>query len=288
MNGATEPGIYPGMSEAEYRATRGWNWSVIRKFKRSAAHARVEMLAPPEPNEEMTFGHAFHRLVLEPDTFEREFVVVPEDAPRRQGKANMDWWAQFDEANKGRGRLTSKEAATLFSMRDGLLANPRVAELLAQPRALRELVVVWDDPEFNVRCKGKLDLVAPWKGRTVVADLKSERDASDWWFAKDLDTYDWAGQIVWYTDGLQRVAPVQGGERIPYFLVVEKEPPFAAVVYELGQASREVARAQGRELLRRAVQAERDGLWPGYRDGLIELPTYALNRVWSQSEGGAR
>lgn len=272
------------MSEVDYRATPGWNWSVIRKFKRSAAHARSAQLEQPEPSDEMNLGNAFHCLMLRPGDFENEYVAVPPDAPRRQGKANLEWWSAFEAANPGKARLTAPEMSDLLAWRDGLLSNARAAELLAAPRALREVVVVWDDEEFGVRCKAKLDLVAPWRGRTVIADLKTTRNAESWSFAKDLDTYDWASQIVFYRDGLQTVAPVQGGERIPYFLAVEKEPPYCGVVYELGQASRDAARSQAREMLRRAVEAEREGRWPGYPDSVIELPTYALNRTWGGRE----
>jgi hypothetical protein len=276
-----EPGIYPGLSYAEYDQIRGLNWSVLRRFKKSAAHARAEQLAPPEPSDDMNFGQAFHTLVLEPSKFEERYVLVPEDAPARRSKVDKEWWAVFEEANKGRERIRQEELAELQTMVNGLYANRRAQELLTDPRALREVVVVWDwsDGKTTVRCKGRIDLVSRWQGVSIVADVKTSRDAGPWSFGKDLDSYDWAGQIVWYTDGLQTVRPMQGGERIPYFLVVEKEAPFCGVVYELGQASREAARAQARRLIGRYVEAERTGLWPGYPDGVIELPSYALNRT---------
>jgi hypothetical protein len=280
-----EPGIYPGLTYNEYDQIRGLNWSVLRRFKKSAAHARAEQLAPPEPSDDMDFGNAFHTLVLEPAKFDERYVIVPEDAPARRSKVDKEWWAVFEEENKGRERVKPVELAELRRMRDGLYANPRAAELLTDPRALREVVVVWDWIDtsvpggYSVRCKGRIDLVSRWQGVSIVADVKTARDAGTWSFGKDLDTYDYAGQIVWYRDGLQSVRPMQGGERIPYFLVVEKEEPFCGVVYELGQASREAGRAMALRLMARYVEAERSGLWPGYPDGVLELPSYALNRT---------
>lgn len=274
-----EPGIYPGLTYSEYDQIRGLNWSVLRRFKKSAAHARAEQLAPPEPTEDMDTGHALHTLVLEPASFDERYVIVPEDAPARRSKADKEWWAVFNEENKGRERIRPAELAELRRMRDGLYANPRAAELLTDPRALREVVIVWDDPEYGVRCKGRIDLVSRWQGVSIVADVKTARDAGQWSFGKDIDTYDYAGQITWYRDGLQAVRPMQGGERIPYFLVIEKEEPYCGVVYELGQASREAGRAAARRFLARYVEAERTGQWPGYPDGVIELPSYALNRT---------
>lgn len=276
MSDTIEPGIYPGMSQAEYNALPGVHWSVLRRFKKSAMHARTMELKPPEPTAPMELGTAFHRLVLEPKSFEEEYIIVPEDAPRRQGKANLEWWARFDEEHKGKGRLKKKELDELLAMKAGLYANERAAELLNDPKALREVAVIWDDPKHKVRCKGKLDLVAQWQGISIVADVKTTRDASAHWFARDLDTYDYAGQIVWYVDALNVLSPLEGAERVPYFLAVENDEPWCGVVYELGAASRDQARIDAGKYLDRYVEATNEGRWPGYPDGVIELPSWSF------------
>src|SRR5262245_33279620 len=232
------PGVYPGLSYDEYDRIRGINWSVLRRFKKSAAHARSEMIEPPEPSEAQEFGQAFHRLVLEPARFDQDYVLVPDDAPTRRSNAGKQWWAVYEEQTKGKTRLTSAQWQELQRLRDSLMRNALAAELLSEPKALREVVVVWDDQEAGERCQGRLDLVTRSVGRTVVADVKTDMDASARKFSYHLDDYDWAGQIQWYVDGLQSVAPVRGGERVPMFIVVEKEPPYCCVVYELGLVSR--------------------------------------------------
>lgn len=273
------PGVYPGMTYDQYDRLRGLNWSVLRRFRKSAAHARSEMVEPPEPTEAQDFGQAFHRLILEPDRFADEYVLVPEDAPTRRSNAGKQWWDIFKEETKGKSRLMPGQWAELQRLRESVYQNATAAELLADPRALREVAVVWDDPATGVRCKGRLDLVSRSQGRSVVVDVKTDADASAWRFAQHLDAYDWAGQIMWYVDGLQAVAPMRGGERIPLFVAVEKEPPYCCVTYELGQTSREVARQHARRYMSRYVEAQRTGLWPGYEDAVIELPGYVLNRV---------
>jgi PDDEXK-like domain of unknown function (DUF3799) len=272
-------GIYPGLTYDEYDRIRGVNWSVLRRFKKSAAHARSEMIEPPEPSEAMEFGQAFHRLVLEPSRFDEEYVLVPDDAPTRRSNAGKAWWEAYEEQTKGKTRLTSKAWEELQRLRAALFANATAAELLSDPKALREVAVVWDDAETGERCKGRLDLVSRSTGRSVVADVKTDADASAWKFSAHLDSYDWAGQLQWYVDGLQTVAPMRGSERVPLFVVVEKEPPYCAVVYELGRTSRDVARQHARRYMSRYIQAQRTGLWPGYQDAVIELPAYVLNRM---------
>ena len=270
------PGFYPGMSNEDYRQARGTNWSVLRKFKKSAKHARAAQLKPQPPTKEMVLGQAFHALVLEPERFAKEFVKVPEDAPRRQGKANMEWWERFDKENGGRLRISDSDWTEIHCWRTGLYDNPRAAELLNDPKAYRECAIVWDDPETGIRCKGRLDLVARWQGISVVADVKTTQDATPFSFGKDLDYFDYAGQIMFYLDGLNTIRPLGGGERVPYFLAVEKQEPFDAVVYELGQASREQARINARTYLTRYAEAQKHGAWPGLQDGVIELPAYAF------------
>lgn len=273
------PGFYPGLSYDEYDRIRGLNWSVLRRFKKSAAHARSEQIEPPEPSEEMEEGNALHTMLLEPGRFTTDYVIVPEEAPTRRSNAGKAWWEEFERATAGKTRLTSDQLERIQRWRDSVYTNALATELLNDPRALKECVIVWDDPEFEVRCKGRIDLAAPSQGRSIVADVKTTIDAGPWWFGKALDDYDWAGQIMWYTDGLQTVRPLQGAERIPYFIAVEKKAPFCTVVYELGQSSREVARQQARRYMQRWVEAERQGFWPGYPDAVIELPVYVLNRV---------
>jgi exodeoxyribonuclease VIII len=272
------PGIYPGMTQAEYNRIPGLHWSTLRRFKKSAKHARSQELHPPDATSAQEFGNAFHRMVLEPDRFAEEYVVRPEDAPRRQGKANLEWWAKFEAANEGKAVITKKEMDELTAMRDGLFENERAAELLTDRKALHEVVIVWDVERNGkkIRSKGKLDLVARWQGLSVVADVKTTSDASPHWFSRDLDKYDWAGQIVWYTDGLNAVSPLEGAERVPYFLAIEKEAPHDAVVYELGQASRDQARVDAGKYLDRYVEASEADYWPGLPDGTIELPSWAF------------
>lgn len=272
------PGIYPGLTYAEYDQIRAINWSVLRKFRRSPAHARLQMTDPPEPTDEADTGNAFHRFVLQPEEFAKEYLVVPADAPGRRSNKDKEWWRQFEEENKGRTLLTAKELEELAAWRDGLYRSENVRTLLDDPDARRELTIVWKDSDTGLLCKGRIDLVSRALGATMVVDFKTAVDASDFGFRSAISRFGYAGQIMFYSDGLNVLAPMpKGSSRTPAFVPVEKTPPYCARVLSLGIASQEAARQQWRDFLKMYREAVEQNYWPGYPDGEIDLPKWALN-----------
>jgi hypothetical protein len=268
------PGLYPGVSYDEYSRWPAVNWSVLSKFKRSAAHARQEITAPPDGSDAMALGSATHCAVLEPEKFQRDYVVVPEDAPQKRSRVDKIWWAEYERANSDRTIITQKEHDLVVKMQQAVYTNPLATELLTARGALKEVGVRWDDPDTGIACKARVDLVSRCaKFGSVVVDFKTIIDAARWAFSGFIAKYTWADQLQWYCDGLSVVSPYT---RTPMFIVVEKEPPYCAVVYDLELTSQEQARLDWTTCLKRYQEAIEKNLWPGYPDGSIGLPLYAF------------
>jgi hypothetical protein len=126
--------------------------------------------------------------------------------------------------------------------------------------------------ECGLYCKARPDLVSNVEGMTRVIDLKSTRDADPYNFSRAISTYNYAGQLAFYMRGLDAVAP---WDRSAAFIAVEKDPP-VAVCYDLGPASLEIGKDEVKKALAAFVECEASQKWPGYPDGVLDLPAWRL------------
>ena len=127
---------------------------------------------------------------------------------------------------------------------------------------------MWKDPETGLMCKGRIDLLTTYEGDQVVCDLKSTRDASPHSFARDMALYGYFRSLAWYQLGL---AVLTGEEFMCALVAVEKQPPYATVVYELDDRSVAIGQRHMRNVLTDYAKAVADDYWPGYGEGLVPL-----------------
>lgn len=267
-------GIYQNVSDAAYAALDAVNVSTLLHFAAGTpAHVRARMLKAPEPTPAMTFGTAFHALVLEPEKFRRLYVEAPK--LDRRTKAGKEEWARFEAESGAATPLTPLDFAKLTAMRDGIRANPAAAELL-DCLAFREFVVLWTDKETGLRCKGRIDGMgqrtdaATGHRYTVVLDLKSCDSATENEFAWSIAKYGYHVRAAWYLDGLDAVAPAT---RHWHFIASEKDAPFLAASYLLGWGSIEQGRREYRGYLESYARCVASNEWPGFGGTAeIELP----------------
>ena len=89
------PGIYDNMSNADYHASEGISSTGIKQVLRSPAHYKYSSF---ETSEAMKFGTVAHKLALEPDDFENEFILVPPEIPKNKGTKKYKEWAASVES----------------------------------------------------------------------------------------------------------------------------------------------------------------------------------------------
>lgn len=265
-------GIHLGMAREEYERIEAVNYSLLKHFQRSAAHARENMLHPPDPTEAMDLGNALHHAILEPARFRAEYVAAPQcDKRTRIGKAT---WTEFQDDNRGKNILKADEMEKCRGMMEAAYDHPIVRQLLSAP-GKNEVVVVWTDAKTGLHCKGMLDRITSYGGWTVVCDLKSCRDARPFIFASQAASLLYHEQAAFYLDGLHAAAPLI---RRFFWLAVESERPHALAVYEPDDE----ALKAGRSLYSDHLEAYKDCLeknhWPGYPVELrtLRLPGWAL------------
>jgi exodeoxyribonuclease VIII len=197
MPDTPEIGLHFDVPEAVY-----FSWNAVNKSTlehvcegRTLAHARHEILHPSGPTPAKELGTAVHHAVLLPELFESEYVLPPK-VDRRTKKGKLEW-KEFEEANPGKVRLSRDDWDLCLGMRDAAWSNPLIAEILGGERFV-EVAAVWEDPETGILCKGRIDVLTTWGEWTVVADLKSTKNAAPRAFARDVANYGYHRQGAFY------------------------------------------------------------------------------------------
>ena len=259
-----KPGIYPGISNADYHRSEALGSTSLKTLAtRTPAHWQHEKLHP-KSSAAFDLGTAAHSLILEQD--ESGIVVIDVDAKR--GKV----WTDPASAAEAEGKiaLTSKEWAQVVAMRDAVMAHPFARGLFTGHKP--EQSVFWEEPwgDDGLLLKCRPDA---WQPGALI-DLKTARDANPNEFGKTAHEYGYHQSAAHYIDGVKAAT----GEELPFhFVLVEKTAPYLVSVVELDVEAINI----GRQLNDRAKRIYREctetNNWPGYPNAdLISLPMWAI------------
>lgn len=268
--------VLEGLSNADYHGTKALvSKSSLDVFQRSAEHYKYMIDTPDAPEvktEAMIIGSAFHSLVLEPHNFSREFVQLPEFGDMRSSKNRdlRDSWIRHEAG--GRQPLKAEWLDMIRGMRESIFRLPRARVLLEQGRP--EVTAAAVCPQTGLMRKVRWDWLSEVQ-RTGV-DLKSAENASHdyWWREAVRRRYE--VQDTYYTDTGQLA-----GLDVDFmaFLVVEKEPPYAAAIYLVPDAARVSGEQQYLNNLHGIATCIHSNHWPGYNGGVpaeLNYPKWAL------------
>lgn len=241
------------------------------------------------------FGHALHTGILEPHQFERQYCVLPENAPNRPSIrqinakspsagsiAQIDWWQRWDADHAGMIDLPAETFDALRGMADK--ARGHVLEIPTEGKTIRipcgelfdmcrkEVTYRWTDARTGIKCKARTDLACD--EFNFGGDLKSAVDASPDGFARAVHRYLYHQQHVHYTDGAQATGNPWSNF---LFFAVEKEPPYCPAVYYIPAMAEELGRFLRDRALDRLKTSLETNTWPGYTNRMTELvlPAYA-------------
>ncbi len=272
---ADEPiadGIYPSMERRAYAHVEAVNYSLLKNFKRSPAHAREYMLHPQAPTQAMDFGTAFHHAILEPAKFQSEYIVAPKCD--RRTKIGKETWNAFEEANRAKTVLEFDDMESLKAMSQACLQNEVVNEILSAP-GKNEVAVIWTDTFTGLRCKALIDRITRFAGWTVVVDFKTADDAQPWAFASSAAKYSYPEQAAFYLSGLNTLA---ASSRRWLWVAIEKERPYCVSVFEPDKDALAQGQAEFMNHLASFKACKESGVWPGYPTGVqsLRLPKWAF------------
>lgn len=225
---------------------------------------------PPAPQRAGQLdGQLAHCAVLEPNEFEKRYVVGP--TLNRNTKA----WKEFVEANSDRIAIQQDQYDTAMRQAASVRALPEVREALDQGHAERS--AFWTDPETGVNCRCRPDWTHPvGESSVILLDVKTYSLASADEFRRQAARKRYHVQDAFYTDGYSEAADVDVLAFV--FVAVETEYPFAANAMMLDGASRDQGRADYQRNLHTYQRCEETGEWPGYSKEIqmITLPAWAF------------
>jgi PDDEXK-like domain of unknown function (DUF3799) len=267
------PGVHDGMPEDEYHADPVPGGSL------SASGAKL-LLPPscpamyayrrehPKVSAEFDFGTAAHKFVL---GLGPEITII--DAPDWRTKAAQD--ARKAARAGGAVPLLVGEFGEIADMARAIEHHPVAGPLFRPGRGIAEQSLFWEDAEFGIWRRARLDYMVPGP-RLIIVDYKSTPDASPAAIRKHVANFSYHMQAAQYIDGIRAL----GLDEDPAFLFVfqEKTAPYLITIADLDEPAIQAGRKRNAEACEIWRDCTETGIWPGYSDEieLISLPPWAL------------
>ena len=231
---------------------------------------------PQEPSEDMVIGSAFHKIVLEPETFYDEFAVMP-NVDRRTTQGKMKY-AEFIIEADGKTVITQEQYDTICSMRDSIMSNPYARKLI---NGNIEQSMYFTDDLTKVECKCRPDVWRKVADRVVITDLKSAKSVMPNDFMRDCVKYHYDLQTAMYRDGVSKVLNIPKDNIDFVFIAVEKKPPYLLNIMQADTYVIQKGEADFREFIGTYAECKADGVFYGLngKNGIINtlsLPDYLI------------
>lgn len=219
-----------------YDEIKAINNSMLTHFKRSPMHYLHAWLNKPKSTPAMIFGIAAHSYILEPEEVFRKDILVLEENKRPvpdkdyRTTANAEWKAeQFALAAKNQQEvITLDQFENIKRMKEKLYQHELAMELITQPANKFEQAIEWNWKRTH--CKGLMDI---WN-TDFLADYKTTDNADPDSYLRNFFYYDYHRQAGMYSDGDSK-GQISYGSKLKdfFFIVQEKEAPFAVCVYKV-------------------------------------------------------
>jgi exodeoxyribonuclease VIII len=235
----------------EYRAFPALNQSAAKHLLVSASHYQAYINTPSEETKALRFGTFVHSAVLEPHTLNDLYATAP-DVDRRT-KDGKEQWAAFATANAGKTILDAEESAM-----GHLVASSARHALKTHGVEFDETEVMYHVDYCGVPLKAAIDGVAG----DYLWDIKTTDDASAAGMLKAIRNYRYNLQAYWY----RLVYELATGKRCLgfRFLFIEKEPPFAWSICEVGPDLMSYAVSDFERAVTLYKSCTESGVWPSY------------------------
>ncbi|MCP4365445.1 MAG: hypothetical protein GY800_09135 [Planctomycetes bacterium] len=122
--------ILKGLPFDEYRKLEGVNKSTLDLINKAPGLVQWMRDCPEDTAKKNAgiFGNAFHTLVLEPEKFEKKYIVAPKIDKRT--KAGKEEYQEFSSQSKGKIILDQEEMHQLKLMQGSVMAHPEARKLI--------------------------------------------------------------------------------------------------------------------------------------------------------------
>lgn len=259
---------------ARYHANPGLNISRLKRLAVSPLHFQH---VPPADDQTvpMRLGTAAHCAVLEPQRFERDYVMWNRvsDAGNvcpRKGQ----YWDAFRREHPDNEIVTPDEYNHALAMQRAVRSDKWAMKYLASGEA--EVSMRWT--MHGRLCRGRADWLGLVDGQPHLVGLKTAEDCRLHKFSNAAARYGYHMQWAWYHDGYEYI---RGVRPVMKEIVVESKAPYAVVVYDIPDEVIEIGREEYTRLLELLADCERANDWPGPAMGgevMFSLPSWAYQQ----------
>ena len=271
------------MSNTEYHSLDYVSKSHLDEVNKSPFHYWDRYINPdrvvPEPTKQMLLGSAMHTMVLEPDLFEKEYLVESANAPKRPTAAQLNakkpstqtleaiaFWDSFDDKANGKTLISIDDYQRLSIMKKRIFDHPAASTILNMSGVV-EQSYQWKDSQTGEICKSRPDFHTD--DGTLIVDLKTTSDASELGFQKSVHNFRYHVQAGFYLRSIKEAEQF-------VFIAVESKPPYLVAVYN---ASTDMINAGNRvadKNLATLAQCRKSGKWTGYSEEIttLDLPRF--------------
>lgn len=231
------------------------------------------------PTDDMVLGSAFHKLVLEEDTFGTEFIVIP--PIDRRTKLGKEQYETFLKMADGKSILTQEQFDIISKMRDSVMSNKNASKLLD---GAHENSMYGEDELTGERIKTRPDCFTVHNDRLLIVDLKSCKSAMADDFTRDVVKLSYDLQAFMYSYNASQVLNIPLESIDFLFIAVEKKPPYLVNVYKANKYVLERGEALYRQYIGMYHEAKITNNWWGLNGkqdiiNELSLPEYLLKGV---------
>lgn len=207
----------------EILKTRRLSYSSLKAFKKSPQHFVHYLMTRFEPTPAMVTGSAFDCMVLTPDSFEKEYAVIPKvDRRTKSGKeAYVLWLAK----NEGKTHITQDQYNQAIAMKESLMSND-IGSRIVNFKGQVQKKLLWSDKETGFDFVGYADKDC----KDYILDVKTCADASPEKFERDAHKLGYPLQAACYLLATHTLF-----KRPFIYVCVENKEPYGVAVYQATQ-----------------------------------------------------
>lgn len=195
---SVKPGVYYDISNEDYHAGPGVSKSQLDDIALNPAIYKWRKDAPvdTEKTAALEMGSALHCILLEPDEFDRRYVVAP-SFNRRTNKGKEEEQEFLDDSSRmGMTVLDAEQGRKLLLMRDSAMAH-HAARFFLETEGHCESSVYWTDSDTGELCRIRPDKYLT--NRPLIVDVKKIAEMSR--FARHIEEFRYHVQAAMYCEG---------------------------------------------------------------------------------------
>ena len=250
----------------EYHSMEGISKSSLDLIHKSPAHYKYFLENPREQTEAMAIGSAVHTAVLEPDLFDKEYVVAPKiDRRTKKGKEE---YAEFVEENGDKKTLDKPTYEMIMGISDKVNSIPLFQSIM--DGAKTEVSAFYRDGD--ILRKSRADI---YREDGILADLKTCQDASYAAVQRSIHSWRYYVQSPFYLDNFTLATNRKYDQFI--FIFVEKTPPFGVAFYAADKTMIQRGQVEYKADLDTYRKCLETNEWPDYPQEImsVSLPPWA-------------